>query len=235
MKRLNLRDATQKLFAHRPDEAYTLDEVFGQFQRWKAKAFRFKRGEICFRAGAPAREFAAVVQGVLYVRMPSLIGEDILIGAVRPGEYVGLPLIYSREESYPFDVTAASATEIVTFDVDEVRKWRADPDSRPLFDHIGRLMGKIIRDSQIRSMVLDGKNVSERLRRYLAVRMKRDGSCTVAIPGSSRDLANYLGVNSCALSRTIGRLRAAGKIEFRRNVFTVLGSGGAFASEEGEA
>jgi len=222
MKKVKLEAAARRLFAFRPDEAYSFEEVFCQFQRWKAQAFLCKRGEFCFRTGAPATEFAAVVSGSLHVRMRSPIGDDILIRAVRPGEYVGLPLIYTREETHPFDVVAAAATELITFNVEEVRKWRTDPESRPLYDNIGRMMGKIIRDAQVKAVIMSGRDIAERLRRYLAFRMERDGSRTVAIPGTSADLAHYLGVNKCALSRTIGHLRAEGKIEFKRDVFTVL-------------
>lgn len=221
MKKVKLEPLIRKLFAYRPDEAYTYEEVVGQFHRWKAEAFRCGRGEICIKAGMPAKEFAVVVSGAAHVRMPSPIGDDILIRAVRPGEYVGLPLVYAPGETYPYDVVATVATELITFRVDEVRQWRTDPKSQPLYDFIGRLMGKTIRDAEVRTMVLSGKDIAERLRRYLAFRIERDGSRTVAIPGTSADLANYLGVNKCALSRTIARLRAEGSIEFEHNVFTV--------------
>jgi len=223
MKKIDLKEATRKLFEFRPDEAYSEDEVYRLWCQWKTKAFQCQKGEVCFKSGGPATKFAVVVRGLLHVRMPCPIGEDVLIRAVRPGEYVGLPLLYAREKAYPFDVVAAAPeTEIAVFKVDVVRRWRTDPKARPLFDFIGSLMGKNIRDLQLKAMILDGRDIIERLRRYLSVRMEAEGSRTIAIPGTSADLADYLSVNRFALSRAIHRLKDEGKIEFKRNVFTVL-------------
>jgi len=222
MKKIDLEEATRRLFEFRPDEAYTIDEVLWHYRRWHVVAFRCRRGEVCIKAGAPATEFAVVVSGILHVKMPSDIGDDILMRVVKQGEYVGLSLLFTQESKYQFDVIAATNADVVMFNVAEVRKWRTDPASQPLYNYIGLLMGNVIREAMMRSMILSGRDIAERLRRYLTVRMDAERSRSVAIRGTSADLANYLGVNKCALSRAIGRMRAEGKIKFERNVFTVL-------------
>ena len=55
---------------------------------------------------------------------------------------------------------------------------------------------------------------------YDVVRLER--SRTITVPGTLTDLATYLGVNRCALSRVIGQLSADGKIRCNRNVITIL-------------
>jgi len=42
--------------------------------------------------------------------MPSQVGEDVLIGMAHSGDYVGLPLIYTQEKVYPYDIIAALRT-----------------------------------------------------------------------------------------------------------------------------
>jgi len=223
MKKIDLDETTRKIFRFRPDEAYTVEEVLGQFRRWRAEAFQCRRGEVCLKAGAPAREFLVIGSGQLHIKQPSEFGDDVLVRVAGPGDYVGLSLIYTRAKEIPFDVVAASSSAIILFNVDEVRKWRTDPKSQPLFDFIGHLMGEIINESQTRVMILCGQDIAERLRRWLAVQMERNHTRTVALPGTCADLAKYLGVSRFALSRTIHHLQDEGRLEFKRNVFTVLG------------
>jgi len=222
MKKVKLEIALRKAFESRPDEAYSFDEVCQQFRRWRAEAFSCKRGEICVSAGTPARRSMTVVRGVLHVKIPSVLGEDILLRVVRPGEYVGLTHIFSPRETYAHDVVAAAETVFISFDINEVRKWRTDPKSLPLYDYLGRLLSDVCRESQAKAMILSGTDIAERLRRYLSVRMQKEGSRTITFPGTAGDLASYLGVNRCALSRVIGKLRAEGVVDVRRNVITVL-------------
>jgi len=222
MKKVNLEAVLRKAFDKRPDEAYSFEEVFQQFQRWRSEAFLCTRGEICVSAGAAATHFMTVVSGVLHVKVPSMLGEDIILRVVRPGEYVGLTHVFAPQETYSHDVVAATETTIITCSVKEVRKWRTDPKSLPLYDYLGRLLSDVCRESQTKAMILSGTDIADRLRRYLAVRMQKEGSRTIAFPGTAGDLAHYLGVNRCAFSRVVGKLRAEGVIDVRRNVITML-------------
>jgi len=212
----------RKAFEGRPDEAYSFDEVCQQFKRWRAEAFSCKRGEICVSAGEAATHSMVVVSGTLHVKVPSRFGEDILLRVVRPGEYVGLTHVFSPQETCAHDVVAAMETVFISFDIREVRKLRTDPKSQPLYDYLGRLLSDVCREAQAKAMILSGVDIAERLRRYLSVRMQREGSRMIAFPGTAGDLASYLGVNRCAMSRVIGKLRAEGVIDVRRNVITVL-------------
>jgi len=45
MKKISLKSAVKKLFEFRPDEAYSLDDIYKQFRQWRAKAYRCKLDE----------------------------------------------------------------------------------------------------------------------------------------------------------------------------------------------
>lgn len=230
MKRKDLAEAADAIFALRPDDAYTVDEVIAQMRRFNGEVHVYKRGErTCVRSGAPATKMLLVLSGILHIKMPSELGDDILMGAFRPGDYVGTSLIYDPEKVHPFDVVAFSDAEVAVFDVDRVRAWRSDPRALPLFDHMGRQLCKLLAERRSRAVVLSGATIAERLRRYLAIRMQKEKSRTITVPGTEGDLANYLGVNKCALSRVVGKLTAEGKLTYKRNVITVneraMGSG----------
>lgn len=222
MRKVKLETALRKAFVRRPDEAYTFDEVLHQFETWKSEARRYKRGEVCARAGSPAGTVAVVVSGVLHVRVKSKIGEDVLMYAVRPGEYSGLSQVFVPEKKHPYDIVAGAETEVIVFQAEDVRKWRTDPKSLPLFDYLANRLVETLYEAQAKGMIVGAFKIEERLRRYLTFRMQREHSRTIAVAGLEDDLARYLCVNKCSMSRVISKLRREGKIGYHRNVFTIL-------------
>lgn len=116
---------------------------------------------------------------------------------------------------------AAQPAEFITYSIEEVLKWRGDPKSLPLFEFLGTQLSRDCVEAYNKAAILSGNDITERLRRYLAMRIKQEGKRKVSFPGTSAELAEYLGVNKCALSRVIGKLRAAGILDFHHGVFTV--------------
>lgn len=223
MKTIDLSDAVRRLFAFRPDEAYTQDEVLDNFTRWHGKACVVSKGETCVRAGTTAKEALVVLSGMLHMKLRSEIGEDILMKSLMPGEYYGLPLVFVPQQTNLYDLTAAVESEIIFFDPEGVRHWRSNPRSCPLFDFLIRHMNDRLVEAQAKNFILSGHDIEDRLRRYLAYRMQKEQSHTIRLPGTLVDLANYLALNRSALSRAISRMKSEGKLDYSRNVFTIHG------------
>jgi len=223
MKRLRLEDVADLIYSFRPDDAFTKEEVIEQMYGWNAVVRQVKRGETVMRAGTPATHFLMLLDGFLTRRLPSPLGEDIVVGAVRPGEFTGVPAVFAPSP-HPLDVIAATDAIVVLFDVKRLRAKRNDPKLAPLFDLLTGILCRLLYDSRQHAFILNGKTVAERLRRYLAIHAPPSTSTptSLTIPGTELDLARHLGVNKCALSRTIGQLRKKGKITYKRNVITVL-------------
>jgi len=222
MEQKDISEVADKIFALRPDEAYAKDEVIARMRGYNAAVYDCKRGEVCVKAGTRADRMMLVLSGIVHLWLKSEIGDDILMGIAHPGDYVGLSLIYDPIKTHPITATAYTDAEVVYYDVDLVRAFRSDPRSLPLFNFIGRKLCKTIKTLGTRTTVLSGATIAERLRRYLAIRMQHEKSHTFVMPGTERDFAKYLGVNTCALSRVLGKLAAEGKITYRKNVITVL-------------
>jgi len=220
--KIDLKEAVERLFIFRPDEAYTCDEVYQNFLRWNAVAYRFKRGEVCIKAGTPAGEVVMVLSGVLHVRIPSEIGDDILMRVVCQSEYIGVPQIFVPEETTLYDIVSVEESEVVVINADHIRQWRLDPKSRPLYDLLARHLCQEIRAAQTKAMILSGADIAERLRRFLAVRMQQEKSRKIVIPGTLGDLTRYLSVNRSALSRVMNKLAAEGVLSYSGHTITVL-------------
>jgi len=223
MKKIDLYDAVRHLFAFRPDEAYTLDEVYANLKSWQGRACVLRKGELCVRAGTKAKEALVVLSGILHVKLRSDIGEDILMKALMPGEYYGLPLVFVPQQTHLYDLVAAEESEVLFFNPEGVRQWRSDPRSRPLFDYLARHLTDELVEAQMKNFILSAHDIEERLRRYLAFRVQKEQSHTICLPGTLADLADYLALNRSALSRAISRMKSAGMLDYSRNVFTIRG------------
>lgn len=233
MKRLRLEDVADLIFSFRPDDAFTKEEVIAQMHGWNAVVRQVKRGETVIRAGTPATHFLMLLDGFLTRILPCPLGDDIVVGAVRPGEFTGVSAVFAPSNTnstssldllHPIDVIAATDAIVVLFDVNRLRAKRNDPKLAPLFDLMTGILCRLLYDARQNAFILNGKTVAERLRRYLAIHTLHSTSTptSLTIPGTELDLARHLGVNKCALSRTIGQLRKQGKITYKRNVITVL-------------
>jgi len=223
MKKIDLYDAARKLFAFRPDEAYSLDEMYDNLKSWHGRVCVFSKGEVCVRAGTAENEALVVLSGMLHMKLRSEIGEDILMKTWMPGEYYGLSLVFAPQQTNLYDLIAAVETEVIYFDPEGMRQWQSNPRSRPLFDFIARHLTDELAEAQMKNFVLSAHDIEERLRRYLAYRVQKEQSHTIRLPGTLIDLANYLALNRSALSRAISRMKSAGMLDYSRNVFTIRG------------
>ena len=61
--------------------------------------------------------------------------------------------------------------------------------------------------------------IREKLMAYLSDEAEKHGSEEFLIPFSREELASFLSVDRCALSRELGKMRDDGLLEFRRNRF----------------
>lgn len=223
MKRLQLEDVADLIYAYRPNDDFTQDEVIAQMRRWHAEVRVFRKGEILLKAGTPARHFLMLLEGTIQRRLPTPLGEDIVLGFCSPGDFFGMPAVFKPvTPHHPVDVVAHEKGIAVFFDVARVRAARRDPSLIPLFDYLAHLTAKLLVEARAHAMILTGTTIAERLRRYFSIQLMGKKSRTITVPSNEAEFAQHLGVNKCALSRTLNQLRAEGKISYRRNVITVL-------------
>jgi len=223
MKRLQLEDVADLIYSYRPNDDYAKDEVIAQMRRWHADVRVFKKGEILLKAGTSAKHFLMLLEGTVQRRLPTPLGEDIVLGFCYPGDFFGMPAVFNPVmPRHPVDVVAHEKGIAVFFDVARLRAARGDPKLMPLFDYLAHLTAKLLVEARAHAMILTGTTIAERLRRYFSIQLLNKKSRTIVVPSNEAEFARHLGVNKCALSRTLNQLRAQGKISYKRNVITVL-------------
>lgn len=92
-----------------------------------------------------------------------------------------------------------------------------------------RIIQNLLRDIARKNLLLKEKieylsirTTKEKLMAYLSAQAKARGDRRFTIPYDRQALADYLGVERSAMSAELGKLRAEGKINFKRNYFELL-------------
>jgi len=219
---LDSQEIVDQLSALHPDAACAVREVLQQLRTLGGEARRYNPGEVIFKAEKAAKELLVVVRGRVQAKTTCGVGEPVLVQSAGPGDFVGLSLVDETLDANPYDVVAAEASDVVVLSVKKMIAWMSQPSSLPFLNATARLSFKQLDELRAREVVISEQTIVERLRRYVSIRMQRERTCELAVPGDEQTLADYLCVNKCSLSRTMGPLRDAGKILYKHKTLKVL-------------
>lgn len=181
---------------------------------------RFGRGEVILHAGARTRELGLVRSGGVHIESGDAWGGRSILGYAGPGEVFaetyaicGLPLMVG--------VVAAENTEIVFAALDTLLDAAQANESWH-----GKLTRNLLSVTARKNLALSerifctaSKSVRGRLLTYLSAQSTRQGCAEFDIPFDRQQLADYLNLDRSALSKELGRMRAEGILDFRKNHF----------------
>lgn len=186
-------------------------------------AFRkknFDRGEVILRAGEQTRELGLVRVGGVHIESGDAWGGRSILGYAGPGEVFaetyavcGLPLMVG--------VVAAENSEIVFAALNTLLDAAQAHESWH-----GKLTRNLLSVTARKNLTLSerifctaSKSVRGRLLTYLSAQSARLGSTEFDIPFDRQQLADYLNLDRSALSKELGRMRAEGMLDYRKNHF----------------
>lgn len=128
---------------------------------------------------------------------------------------------------WPGTVEAVEETVLIGFDLVKARQLcaKSNPAYHQVFINMTRLLCEHLANVWLKLAVLDCHSIKDRVMLYLK-RLDMGGARTgeVTIPFDRERMARYLGVNRTALSRALTQLKAAGRLDWRKNVFILKGS-----------
>lgn len=91
-----------------------------------------------------------------------------------------------------------------------------------LIENMVALIAKKNRDLMRKIEVISKKNLREKILAYLSLQAQSTGSRYFEIPLSRAELADYLCADRSALSRELANMKAAGLIDYDRNMFRIF-------------
>lgn len=189
-------------------------------ERLEAAAGTYKKNETVFWEGKSADAVGIILSGGVHIVREDCDGNRSVIAWVDAPQLFGEAAAFSGIGRFPASVVAARDSEIVLI---SARKTLAVSGEDP------RMLQNLLRVISRKNLLLKEKiellsirTTKGKLMAYLSAQAKARGSRQFTIPYDRQALADYLGVERSAMSAELGKLRAEGRIHFKRNYFELL-------------
>lgn len=192
----------------------------------QARARHYARGETVLRAGEPTQALGVVVSGSVHIESSDAWGNRSILDKLGPGQIFAEVYACIPGERLMVTVVAAEDTEVLLLRVDRLLEQGTEPTGGR-----DRLIRNLLEATARKNLHLTQKifhtapkTIRGKVLAYLSFQSARQGGRQFSIPFNRQQLADYLGVDRSALSSELGRLKREGVLDFRRNVFRLMGN-----------
>ena len=184
----------------------------------------FARRAFVFRAGEPAGRLAFILDGAVRVVRETAAGRRTILQEYHAGESFGGGFTLRPDDVLPVSVQAISHAELLVMDKAAALRPCArncPAHARLLRNFVFVLSNRCYR-FQLRSIMMAQRTIHGRLLTFLRQHARRMGTDTLELPFNRQALADFLCVDRAALSATISRLCAEGRLAADRHRFRLL-------------
>ncbi|MDO4481395.1 MAG: Crp/Fnr family transcriptional regulator [Bacillota bacterium] len=184
----------------------------------------YKKNEIIFLEGSPARYVGIVLSGEVRIVKEDFFGNRSIVSRSGPGELFGESFACAGTEVLPVSVSSAYDSEVMMIDCRRITMTCSHSCSfhnRIIFNLL-RVVAEKNLEFNKKIEITSKRTTREKLMTYLMFEAKRNRSNSFTIPFDRQVLADYLEVDRSGLSAEISRLRKDGVIECSRSRFTLL-------------
>ena len=185
-----------------------------------AKVKQFERGEVVLHQGDRVRSLAIVLSGRLNVVQATRDGSEVIDYTLKAGGVVGASYVLQRSEPFPSRLEAAESSEVAFLDMGKLREAIKSSSYAGLRENLVRALVGLVSECQKKLSVVGGWEIGDKVMTYLEGLAAETGTREVKIPfRTSAEFAQYIGVNRCALSRSLSQLARKGVISHEGGTF----------------
>lgn len=199
------------------------DEVSKIVELSDAKDAWYEKGQYVLREGNKVSGFGIILQGIVQGSRQELDGTRIIYRNYCAGDLLAADVVFSKHFVSAWDLKAVEDVWIVWIEVPhsmEVLSRRCVNHSKLLHNIIHILAERNVALTR-RTTILLKKTIRERVLCYLKTESEQCGEKTFSIPFTRDEMADYLGVDRSALSRTLSAMKKDGVISFEKKYFTI--------------
>lgn len=184
----------------------------------------YRRGEILLRAGDGTELMGLVQRGSVNVEMNDAAGERTIISHSGRGQFFGETYALLPGTVLPVEVVAAEETSVcwLRFGTFWEKRCAVPGLAEALTRNLLWISLNKNRSLTQRNFHLSPKTIRGKVLAYLTTLSLQKRLREFSIPFDRNQLADYLNVDRCALSKELGKMRKDGLIEFRKNRFRLL-------------
>lgn len=184
---------------------------------------KYSKGEIIFNEGDKAGLIGIVLSGNVQIVKDDFYGNRNLIAVLSTNDIFAEAYACAEVESLPVSAIAATDAEILFLDYRKITQSERSCNYHHLI--MGNLL-KIVSNKNImlneKAQITSKRTTREKIMAYLSTYAKKSGSSEFHIPLNRQELADYLCVERSAMSAELGRLKADGKLQTKKNYFKLM-------------
>ena len=185
-----------------------------------AKVKQFERGEVVLHQGDRVRSLAIVLSGRLNVIQATRDGSEVIDYTLKAGGVVGASYVLQRSEPFPSRLEAAESSEVAFLDMGKLREAINSSSYAGLRENLVRALVGLVSECQKKLSVVGCWEIGDKVMTYLEGLAAETGKREVKIPfRTSAEFAQYIGVNRCALSRSLSQLVRKGVVSHEGGIF----------------
>ena len=202
----------------------TEKEIESALKALRSRERLYKKGELILRAGSPVDELGIVISGSVTIESNDVWGSRTILSNVGAGQCFAESYALLPGEPLLVDVSANEDCRILFLSVSGLFGETA---CRSLWRE--KLTRNLLTVSARKNLTLSGrsfhishKTIRARIMSYLNAFSLKSRRSEFDIPFDRQQLADYLNVERSALSKELGKMKADGVIDFRKNHFVLL-------------
>lgn len=205
-------------------QGVTPQEVTTMLGCLAAQPKTYEKGELVWMEGNPVTSVGIVLEGAVRVEGADVWGNASVMGSFSAGEMFGEAFAALPGEPLLTNVVATKTPTKVLF-IDVTHIMHSCPRACAYHAKVAEnLLASVARKNvRLTRRIRDAapKPIRGKLLAYLSTQSKLAGSSEFDIPFTRQQLADYLGVDRCALCTVIGELERDGKLKANRRHFSL--------------
>jgi len=156
-----------------------------------------------------------IEEGCIEVSRTDYNGNKTIIETLEEDDIVGSALSPIKNGEY--DIITKETTRVIVFDYDFLVGFEENTKSyyNQFIKNLFIIITEKINERNERIEILTRKSIRNKLLEYFQIEAKKHGSRIIYLPFTFTDLANYLAIDRCAMTREIKALKEEGIIKVK--------------------
>lgn len=215
MKLLNYIDFLMAISLFKGLEKEKLAQLLGQ----EAFIQKFTSGQTIYLQNEKASTMDIILDGRVLVQKIDENGNVLSIVSLEKGDMLGGNLIFSNNNEYPMTLIAKMDTKLLRMKKDVILNL-CQMDKGFLNNLLELLSDKaLVLTTKIHSLAR--KTIREKIMEFLILETNKQGSRTIILPFSKKELADRFGVERPSLQRELKKMKAEGIIDYNSKAITL--------------
>ena len=205
-----------ELFADIPCEKInSMLECFGASER------SFAAEEAVLYAGVKVTQIGIVLSGKVYMESCDFWGNKSIITEYKPGASFGEAYALAKNDLPVFDFVAKENTSIVFIDISRLSLpcSKGCAEHKKLVENLLSAVAAKTRELELKMNPICKRTTRDKLISYLSGEARKQDCANIQIPFNRQELADYLSVERCAMSKELHKMKRDGLIDFEGNEF----------------